>query len=314
MADNDHPNAEAAPKGLVIFNGVMKKRRALMWRGFGFSSLGLGWILIFLALPCLSLFVVSFATRGDYGDIQWTFTLENMKRLLGFGFFGWSADNLLIFGRSVVVGVVTTFLCVVLSYPLAFFLAMRPDRTRTLWLTVLLIPFWTNLVIRTYAWLLALAPEMPLASLMARFEIIERGQALYPSVFAVYIGMVSVFLPFTALPLYTAVEKLDWTLIEAARDLYGKGWRVFRHAILPQTLPGLSVGITLTLIPAMGMFVIPDMLGGARYMLIGNLIQQQFGTSRDWPFGAALSLVLMILTLAALSASRRRHTTGEAHR
>ena len=298
MAEHDHPSVESAPKGLVIFHGVLKKRRALMWRGFSFSSLGLGWILLFLALPCLSLFVVSFATRGDYGDIQWTFTLENMKHLLGFGFFGWSADNLLILWRSIVVGVVTTFLCVVLSYPLAFFLAMRPARTRTLWLTVLLIPFWTNLVIRTYAWLLALAPGMPLASLLARFEIIQRGEALYPSVFAVYIGMVSVFLPFTALPLYTAVERLDWTLIEAARDLYGKGWRVFRHAILPQTLPGLSVGINLTLIPAMGMFVVPDLMGGAKTVLVGNVIRNQFLTARDWPFGAAAAMLLLLATLA----------------
>jgi spermidine/putrescine transport system permease protein len=313
MTKEPTPTPEKAPEGLVIFHGVLKKKGALMRRGFGFFSVGMGWIILFLALPCLSLFVVSFATRGDYGDIQWTFTLENMKRLAGYGFFGWSADNLLILWRSILVGGITTFLCVVLSYPLAFFLAARPDKTRTLWLTVLLIPFWTTLVIRTYAWLLALAPGMPIAAFCTRFGIIEQGDALYPSMFAVYLGMVSMFLPFTALPLYTAVEKLDWALVEAARDLYGKGWRVFRHAILPQTLPGLSVGITLTLVPAMGMFVIPDMLGGARYMLIGNLIQQQFGTSRDWPFGAALSLVLMILTLAALAASRRKSHNAEVH-
>jgi spermidine/putrescine transport system permease protein len=120
--------------------------------------------------------------------------------------------------------------------------------------------------------------------------------------------MVSTFLPFVALPIYTAVEKLDWSLVEAAEDLYASRLRVFRTAILPQTMPGLSVGVILTFVPAMGMFVVPDMLGGSRTMLIGNLIQQQFGTSRDWPFGAAISLVLMILTLSALMASRKNQS------
>jgi spermidine/putrescine transport system permease protein len=117
--------------------------------------------------------------------------------------------------------------------------------------------------------------------------------------------MVSSFLPFAALPLYTSVERLDWSLVEAARDLYASRWREFRHAILPQTLPGLTVAVILTFIPAMGMFVVPDLLGGARTMLVGNVIQQQFGASRDWPFGAMISLGLMALTLAGLFLLRR---------
>ncbi|MDF7806898.1 ABC transporter permease [Pontiellaceae bacterium B12219] len=299
------PEKDKPDGSYTVFHGALVKKKVLSRRAFSFVSPGFLWSLIFLVIPCLALFAVSFASRGDYGQIEWNFSIDNMKRLAGFGYFGWSADNLLIVWRSIVVAVVTTFLCVVLSYPLAFFLVSRPDKSRTVWLTLLLIPFWTNLVIRTYAWFLALAPNMPLAKLLAEVGAIEPGTALYPSTFAVYIGMVSMFLPFVALPLYTAVEKMDWALVEAARDLYSGGWRVFRHAILPQTMPGLSVGITLTLVPAMGMFVVPDMLGGSRYMLIGNLIQQQFGTSRDWPFGAALSLVLMFLTLSALMASRR---------
>ena len=173
-----------------------------------------------------------------------------------------------------------------------------------------MVPFWTNLVIRTYAWLLALAPEMPLAKALAMLGIIDADTPLYPGTFAVYLGMVSTFLPFVALPLYTAAEKLDWSLVEAAQDLYAGRLRVFRTAILPQTMPGLSVGVILTFVPTMGMFVVPDMLGGSRTMLIGNLIQQQFGTSRDWPFGAAISLVLMILTLSAMLASRRNPAPG----
>jgi spermidine/putrescine transport system permease protein len=287
---------------VVMHHGELVRPSTVRARQAFFITPGVMIILVFLAIPCLSLFVVSFLERGQFGNVEANFTWSNVSRMLGFGFFGWSADNLLILWRSVVVAAVTTLLCVALSYPLGFFLASRPVSTRMLWLTVLLVPFWTNLVIRTYAWLLVLDRSMPFSKLLSFLGLVEPGSTLYPSAFAVYLGMVSVFLPFVALPLYTAIEKLDWSIIEAAHDLYSSRWRVFRHAILPQTLPGLSVGITLTFVPAMGMFIVPDMLGGARYMLVGNLIQQQFGTSRDWPFGAALSLILMILTLAALMA------------
>jgi len=295
---------------VVLHNGEMVRPSVIRARQATFVTPGLLTIFLLLALPCLSLFVVSFLSRGDYGQIEMKFTLDNIKSMLGFGFFGWSADNLWIIWRSIVIAVITTFICILVSYPLAFFLASRPDKTRMIWLTLLLVPFWTNLVIRTYAWLLALSPSMPIAKILGWLGIIESGSALYPGSFAVYLGMVSTFLPFVALPLYTAVEKLDWSIVEAAQDLYANPFRIFRHAILPQTMPGLSVGITLTLVPAMGMFVVPDILGGSRYMLIGNLIQQQFGTSRNWPLGAAISLVLMILTLSALMAARRGSTQG----
>jgi spermidine/putrescine transport system permease protein len=162
------------------------------------------------------------------------------------------------------------------------------------------------MVIRTYSWLLILAPELPFAKLAGFLGILPEGSPLYPNAFAVYIGMVSMFLPFVALPLYASVERLDWTLVEAAQDLYASKIRVFTQTILPQTLPGLSVGIVLTFVPAMGMFVVPDMLGGAKYMLVGNLIQQQFGTSRDWPFGSAVSMGLMALTMISLYLYRRK--------
>lgn len=298
MEKEENPLLESPE--VILHNGEMVRPSVIRARQALFVSPGILIILFLLALPCLSLFAVSFMTRGEYGDVTAVLTMSNIKRLLGFGYFGWSADNVYVVLRSIQVGFITTALCVLLSYPLAFFLASRPAKTRVLWLTVLLIPFWTNLVIRTYAWLLVLDGDMPVSRVLAAVGLVPKGETLYPSQFAVYIGMVSVFLPFVALPLYSSVEKLDWSIVEAAVDLYSSKWRVFRHAILPQTMSGLSVGITLTFVPAMGMFVVPDMLGGARYMLIGNLIQQQFGSSRDWPFGAALSLVLMILTLGAL--------------
>jgi spermidine/putrescine transport system permease protein len=304
---NEKSAADGLPPGVVAYHGELTHRKHLLGRGAAFLAPGFLWVTIFLALPCLALFAVSFAQRGTYGDVDWTFSLENLKRLMGYGLFGWSPDNLLVLGRSIVVAVVTTALCALLSYPLAFFIAARPKRTRTMWLTLVLVPFWTNLVIRTYAWLLVLAPQMPLARLCVRLGLIGPGEALYPSAFAVYLGMISTFLPFVVLPLYASVEKLNWSLVEAVQDLYGGPVRTFIHAVLPQTMPGLSVGITLTLIPAMGMFVVPDMLSGARYMLVGNLIQQQFGTSRDWPFGAMVSLSLMLLTLVTLFLLNARH-------
>ena len=291
---------------LLVWYGELTTRQNLTKRGLYFLGSGMLWLMIFLVLPGLVLIVVSFATRGAYGQLEWDFTIENYKRLAGFSLFGWTADYIVIVFRSIWVAFVTTALSVILSYPLAFFICARRERTRYLWLTLVIIPFWTNMVIRTYAWFLILAPEMPLAKLASYIGLIPAGSPLYPNAFAVYLGMVSMFLPFVTLPLYSSVERLDWSLVEAAQDLYASKVRVFTQAILPQTLPGLSVGVILTFVPAMGMFVVPDLLGGAKYMLVGNLIQQQFGTSRDWPFGAAISMGFMVLTMISLQLYRRR--------
>lgn len=291
---------------LLVWYGELTTNRSLSKQGLLFLSCGMLWLMIFLILPGLVLIVVSFASRGGYGELVWEFSIENYKRLIGFTLFGWTADYLMILWRSVWVAFVTSVLSVVLSYPLCFFIAGRPERTRYLWLTLVIIPFWTNMVIRTYAWFLILAPELPFAKLAALLGFISPGFALYPSAFAVYLGMVSMFLPFVVLPLYASVERLNWELVEAAQDLYSSKIRVFMQAILPQTLPGLSVGVILTFVPAMGMFVVPDLLGGAKYMLVGNLIQQQFGASRDWAFGAAISIGLMVLTMFSLYLYRRR--------
>jgi spermidine/putrescine transport system permease protein len=291
---------------LLVWYGELTTQQNLTKRGLLFLGAAMLWLMVFLVLPGLVLIVVSFASRGAYGQLEWEFTIENYKRLAGFSLFGWTADYIVIVLRSVWVAFVTTLISVILSYPLSFFICARPERSRYLWLTLVIIPFWTNMVIRTYAWFLILAPELPLAKLASYFGLIRPDAPLYPNAFAVYLGMVSMFLPFVTLPLYASVERLDWILVEAAHDLYASKVRVFMQAILPQTLPGLSVGIILTFVPAMGMFVVPDLLGGAKYMLVGNLIQQQFGASRDWPFGAAISMGLMVLTMVSLQFYRRR--------
>jgi spermidine/putrescine transport system permease protein len=232
------------------------------------------WLWLFLVLPSLLVGGLAFASRDPYGQVVWEFTLENFRRLAGFGALGWSPAYFYIFARSLWLALVVTCFSVGLAYPLAFFMAGLGPRRRALAL-----------------------------------GLVAPGEALYPGTLGVYLGMVSYSLPFAVLPLYTNVERLDWSQVEASRDLYAPGWLVFVRVILPQTLPGLSAAVVLTFVPALGIFAIADRLGGANFMLVGNVIQRQFSASRDYPFGAALSLVLILLTLGGLY-FYRRHRRG----
>lgn len=289
----------------ILWFGQLTTRRRLLQRGIAILATPAAWLVVFLVLPCLLLAALAFCRRPDLGGFEWTFTFDNFRRLGGWGTFGWSSNYLWILGRSLWIATVTTSLAILLSYPLAFFITTRKPRTRYLLLGLVMVPFCTNMVIRTYAWTLLLSNQLPFARFAASMGWIPEGMSLYPSPLAVYVGMVSSFLPFAVLPLYTNVERMDWSIVEAAQDLYAGRWRMFRHAILPQTVPGLAAAVILTFIPAMGTFVVPDMLGGANYMLVGNLIQQQFGASRDLPFGSAISMVLMLLTLICVFSLRR---------
>jgi spermidine/putrescine transport system permease protein len=290
---------------LLVYYGEVSTRRRVFIRGTLYIIFALLWLMVFLILPSLRMAAMGFAERGDYGDVVWTFSLKNFHRLLGFGVLGWSSDFIWILLRSLWIGFVTTAFSVLLAYPVSFFIATRPSRTRYLWLALVVIPSCTNLVIRTFAWVPIFSADMPLAKFCQWLHILEPATGLAPSPFAVYVGMVSCFLPFTILPLYTSVDRLDWSIVEAANDLYAGKVRTFLHAILPQTLPGLSTAVILTFIPSVGVFVVPDLLGGAKYMLVGNLIQQQFFTSRDWPFGAVICFALMALTLLGLFLIRK---------
>ena len=202
-------NASRLARRFIIWHGELTTQGSLWRRGLLYLSPGLIWLILFLVAPGLILVAVSFTTRGAYGEIEWTPTLENYIRLGGFSLFGWTADYLRILWRSVVVAFVTTVLCVVLSYPLCFFITARPERTRYYWLTLVIIPFWTNMVIRTYAWFIILAPGLPWTRLAAFLGFIPEGAPLYPNAFAVYLGMVSMFLPFVALPFTPAWN--GWT-------------------------------------------------------------------------------------------------------
>lgn len=264
------------------------------------SGPGMGWLLVLLIIPLLAVGVISFMSRGDYGEMELPFTLENYKRLLGFGLLGFDALYPAILARSLALGAFTAVACVAAGLPLAFFIAGLPARFKNLALTLVVIPFWTNLLIRTYAWQILLAPESWLTRAVHAVGIGTTGEPLYPSTLAVGIGMMCDYLPFLVLPLYASVEKIDWSLAEAAADLGANGLQVFRHALLPQIIPGLIAGMILVFLPATGQFVIPDLLGGAKTVMLGNAIQQQFGQSRDWPFGSAVAFVALGLVMAGL--------------
>jgi spermidine/putrescine transport system permease protein len=258
------------------------------------------WLMLFLGVSSLLLLPLSFATRGAYGEVVPVFTTENFSRLAGYSVLGWSGDYLRIAWRTVGLAGGTTAVTILVAYPMAFHIASMSRRWRGTWLVLVTIPFCTNLVVRVAGMEALCDPSLWLAKGLVALHLARAGDWLYPSLGAVYVGMVSSNLPFAIFPLYANVERLDGSLVEAARDLYAGRWRVFRHAVLPQTYAGLASAGLLTFIPALGTFLVSDLLGGAKTALLGNVIQAQFGSARDLPFGAALTLALVVLTLVGL--------------
>lgn len=271
---------------------------------------GLVWLMVLFFLPLLLIVGTSFLTRDELGRSGLPFTLENYRRLAGFGVFGFDPLQPLILFRSVCVGLGTAMLCALFGAPFAFFLARLPRRWRTIGLMLVVIPFWTNLLIRTYAWQLLLQPDGWLARAAVFLGVIQEGDALYPGMLAVAVCTVCDYLPIMVLPLYASVEKIDWTLAEAAADLGATPMRVFRHALLPQLMPGLAAGFILVFLPATGQFVIPDLLGGAKTMMLGNTIQQQFGPNLDWPYGSAIACTALLVVCLGIWVWRRRGDGG----
>jgi len=229
--------------------------------------------------------------RGSYGNIVYRFSIGNYTRL---------ADTLYlrILAYSLGVGLATTIFTILIGYPLAYYIARAPTRQRSMLLFLILVPFWTNFIIRIYAWIMILRTEGFLNTLLLNLGLVNVPLDILYTPTAVLIGMAYEFLPFMVLPLYTSLEKIENAQLEAAADLGARPWRAFLRVTLPLSVPGMIAGSILVFIPAMGMFVVPDLMGGAKTVLVGNLIRNQFLVSRDWPFGAAASMLLMILTLA----------------
>jgi spermidine/putrescine transport system permease protein len=257
------------------------------------------WLVGFFLLPLAYLLVVSFAQRSPYGTIQWTLGLANYAR-------AFQPIYLETYLRSFWMALLTTALCALLGYPVAYTLALRISaRWRSALLMLAVIPFWTSFLIRTYAWMMILRSEGVVNNLLIRLHVIQEPLHLLYTPFAVFIGLVYGDLPFMILPLYAVLQKLDPVLLEAAQDLGAGRWRTFRKVTLPLSTPGLVAGGVLVFISSIGAFITPDLLGGARTMMVGNLIQNQFALVRDQPFGSAVAFLLTFVVLLLLLSSLR---------
>ncbi len=266
-------------------------RESRVAQGFFLMSPANLYLFIFMILPLILVVGLSFLSRGTYGEVKFEFNPLNYARL-----FDEIYGKILLY--SLGVGFGTTLFTVLIGYPLAYYIARAPARQRSILLFLILVPFWTNFVIRVYAWIMILRGGGFLDALLQWLHITTQPLGLLYTPTAVMIGMVYEFLPFMVLPLYTSLEKIENSLLEAAADLGAPPWKAFLRVTLPLSVPGMIAGTILVFIPAMGMFVIPDLMGGAKTILIGNVIRNQFLTARDWPFGAAASMILMLMTLA----------------
>ena len=256
--------------------------------------------------PLLIVLVYSFLSPGNMGGVSWEFTTEAWHRVF------WKTDifdptivtlndsHLAIFQRTIWLSLQTTLICAALGFPTAWFIATRPPRARMFWLFLITIPFWTNLLIRTFAIQEMIRSNGTLNTALMWIGVIDQPIEMMFSEFAVLLGMAYVFLPLMVLPLYAAMDKLDFRLVEAGYDLYASRWQVLRHVILPLVKPGFIAGSILVFIPSIGAYVTPRVLGGGKTMMLGNLIALQFGQGRNWPLGAALAMVLLIIVVAAL--------------
>ena len=284
-AVEERPVAEATPEFEAL--AARQERR----RGVLYALPAYLYLVIFFAIPFLIVVVYSFATRTRTGGVE-----------LG----GWNLDSYQRLGeeivrdvlvRSVVLAIVTTLICLLIAYPFAYFITTRSPAVRNVMLALVMIPFWTNFLVRNYAWRLILANEGPLSNTTDTIGLGPTEILFTQS--AVVLGMVYAFLPFMVLPLYASIERIDTSLIEASRDLYGNARQTFTSVIFPLSLPGVVAGSILVFVPSAGAYVTPAILGGNKNVLLGSYIVDQFGNARNFPFGASLSVVLMVLMLTA---------------
>lgn len=255
-------------------------------------SPSLFWLIIFFLIPLLIIFVYSFLDRGTFGGIEWTFQIDNYVRFV-------DPLYLRIFGRSLMIAGVTTIICLVFGYPMAYWIATRPPRVRSAFMLLVMLPFFTNFVVRTYALRFILVREGVLNQALIALGIAnpESPPQILFTQQAVVLGLVYTWIVAMVLPCYASLVGLDRSLVEAAQDLYANRVRAFLRVTLPLTRAGIVAGTILVFIPSFGAFVTPDLLGGSKSDMIGNLIQQQFGMASDWPFGAAISAVLLVAML-----------------
>ncbi|PTL28634.1 spermidine/putrescine ABC transporter permease [Lachnospiraceae bacterium oral taxon 096] len=254
--------------------------------------------ILFVLGPLLYMIALSFATNHEGLGVTFRFTLENFRKM---------ADPVYVgtFVQSFQVAIMTTILVVVIGYPFGYFMAKQSKRGKRLLMFLIMVPFWTSSLLRMYGWIIVLQAKGIVNTVLIRFGLIRVPIKILYSYPAVLIGMVYALLPFMILSVYSSVEKMDWTFVEAAKDLGASNWKAFSTVTLKLTLPGLLSGVILTFIPSMGLFFIADILGGNKIVLVGSLIQDQLGRGGNWPFAAALSVILMILTSLMIYLYRR---------
>jgi spermidine/putrescine transport system permease protein len=265
-------------------------------------------IIIFVAAvgPLFVMLAYSVMVRGDYGDVRFgEFSSEGwfnvfFQRDIFDDTITYADAHLSIFWRSIRLSLITTVSTLILGFPTAYFIATRPRHTREVWVFLITIPFWTNLLIRTFAMQEVIRNEGVVNTLLQALGIIDQPIQILYTDWAILFGMVYVYLPLMVLPLYASMERLDFRLVEAGYDLYAGRFAVLRRIILPLVKPGLIAGSILVFIPSLGAYVTPRVLGGGKNMMLGNLIELQFGAGRNWPLGAALSITLMVIVMVAL--------------
>ena len=271
--------------------------------------------------PLLIMLVFSFLTAGYYGGIKWQFSTEAWFQVAFYrDIFDETVSianaHVSIFWRSIKLSFLTTLVAFVLGFPTAYFIATRPPETRSLWLFLVTIPFWTNLLIRTFAILEIIRNQGLVNTVLITLGVIDQPLDMLYTDIAILLGMTYVYIPLMILPIYASMERLDFRLVEAAYDLYATRWRVLARVILPLVKPGVVAGSILVFIPSLGAYVTPRILGGGKHLMIGNLIELQFGQGRNWPLGAALSLTLLVIVMGALMVyvrSAQKEGSGHGH-
>ena len=269
----------------------------------------------FLLAPVLLMLVYSFLTKEFRGGVIWEFTFAAYDQFIfDRGLFGDEQPKIewtyiTIFARSIIQATLATVFCLIIGFPTAFFIATRDARTRSIWLFLVTVPYWVNLLIRTVSMKFLIRDNGPLNESLLALGVISEPIPMINTDFAVQLGLFYSYLPFMVLPVYAAVERYDFSLSEAAADLYAGRWTILRRVLLPVVRPGIVAGCILVFVPSLGAFLAPDLLGGAKNFMIGSLIEEQFkGNAGNWPFGAAASMILLSLVLVALLFHARQRT------
>lgn len=256
---------------------------------------GIAWITIFLFIPCLIVISYSFFERGVYGGIEYNFNLDNYSRVVEYTY-------LKILLNSAKIAFLSATIAILIGYPAAYFIHLSPSKYQMILLFLVMLPFWSNYLIRTYAWMVLLNNQGIINTLLMNLGIITEPINILYTQSAVIIGLVYNYLPFVVLTIFSSVSKLDNSLIEASKDLGAKSFSTFFKIILPLTLPGVAAGFVFVFVLSIGNFITPDLLGGGKFLMIGNLIYDQYLSARDWPFGSSLSFVLISIMLLLLFA------------